>query len=250
MAIDHFLLEQFESGTIQHPVLRLYQWDQATLSLGYHQRVERAVRMDVVAQLGIPIVRRWTGGRAVLHDRELTYSVIAPTSSPFSDRLADNYASIARALERFTLDLVPNSTRVADTRPDRQVARGPMPCFASVSKSEIQAGTRKLIGSSQRVGRAAFLQHGSIPIHEQGALLARITGTQLDMRQYMMTLDELFSAAERELPTMDRLCEALVQAFAETFQAGFEELPLNQDAGRIDELVDKTYGHQEWTQRR
>ncbi len=250
MAVDHYLLNQLEQAGLDRPVLRLYQWSRPTLSLGYHQRWQRAVDLEAAKRLGTDVVRRLTGGRAVLHDRELTYSLVAPTSHPFSQSIADNYRTIGHALARFSQSIAPH-THAAGAQPqNRDLVRGALPCFASISDQEIQEGTRKLIGSSQKVGRGAFLQHGSIPLFDHAAQLQELTRTSLNMREYMATLEDLYQQQEQSMPTITTLKQAFASAFEASFEVQMKPLEIALDTEEINLLVESKYGNNEWTFRR
>lgn len=167
MAIDEGLLREAAAGQAQ-PVLRLYTWSPAAVSLGRFQDEATSVNAAACRERGIDIVRRITGGRAVLHDRELTYSVIAPAGGDlFPNEVLGTYKMIAAALLAGLRDLgiaaemVSRSGRHADRV--RSHTKEPA-CFSSPSWYEILVKDRKIIGSAQRRVPGAFLQHGSILI--------------------------------------------------------------------------------------
>jgi len=251
MARDQYLLELVEEGVIQGAVLRVYRWDPPALSLGYHQRWENSVVQSVLEQHSIDLVRRWTGGRAVLHIRELTYSVIAPFSTPFKNRVLHNYDLIARALKAFTDRLFLDVSLAAghESHESPSGKERSTPCFASLSPSEIQAGKRKLIGSAQKLGRRAFLQHGSLPLEDHADLLCELTGSTLNMEERMVTLGEMYRAMNRDLPDFNNLATEMKRSFEDTFGMKFSdqspETVMDQD--RIAELVKNRFGHEDWT---
>ncbi len=167
MAADRALLEAMESAPTR-PVLRLYGWSRPTLSVGYSQSEVSEIDLEFCQEAGIPIVQRPTGGQAVLHDRELTYCVVAPVPHPqFPSQLRGAYERVALALLAglnelgvrgavMAKDSLKNNTR-------RAVNRSPI-CFANAGYFEIAWEGKKLIGSAQKRTRRAFLQHGSIPL--------------------------------------------------------------------------------------
>jgi lipoate-protein ligase A len=166
MAADAFLLEQADQGD-SPPVVRIYGWDQPSITIGYHQKLERAVD---TARLGTtPVVRRITGGRALLHDdSELTYAV-AGNFERYPElglSLSDSYHIISRAIVSFynTLGL---PARISQRDRPVSIARSiscQNGCFASVSRFEITIGDRKIAAGSQRRTKSAYMQHGSIKI--------------------------------------------------------------------------------------
>jgi len=177
MAMDEGLLREAVSpGAL--PVLRFYTWSPPAVSLGRFQDGERAVNAEACRQRGIDIVRRITGGRAVLHRDELTYSVIARIDSDlFPNDVLGTYKVIAAGLLAGLHELGIAAEMVS--RSGRHAARGkncpPEPaCFSSPSWYEILARGGKIIGSAQRRVGGAFLQHGSILIGYDPALEAEV----------------------------------------------------------------------------
>ncbi|MDJ0835703.1 MAG: biotin/lipoate A/B protein ligase family protein [Acidobacteriota bacterium] len=254
MAVDQHLLELVETGVLDAPVLRTYAWTRPTLSLGYHQQWRQTVDLEALARHGIDLVRRWTGGRGVLHDHgEITYSVVAPTKEPFSTRIAHNYRLIGTALARFT-HLEASPAVMAETGESAAQVRSKrhLPCFASISDAEIEKSGRKLIGSSQKIGRGAFLQHGSIPMIHRTRVLEEITRTEQDMSGLMASLEEHFAAASVPLPGRKALVDRLIDAFAMIFHTEFRDLedlgyPDNNEVNRI---ASSSFTMEAWTFRK
>ena len=158
MARDEALLDSAERGS--PPTLRLYAWTRPTLSLGAHQPGSDA-DLDACRRLGVDLVRRPTGGGAVLHDAELTYAVAARVGQgPFPASVIGVYERIAAALVAGLEGLGVS----AESARAEGAGRSPADCFARPSSREILVAGRKLIGSAQVRRRGAFLQHGSILI--------------------------------------------------------------------------------------
>ncbi|MDE0205975.1 MAG: biotin/lipoate A/B protein ligase family protein [Candidatus Tectomicrobia bacterium] len=164
MAVDEALLLSHEAGQ-SPPTLRVYTWSSPTLSLGYAQSIEKEVDTTACREHGVTPIRRPTGGRAVLHDDEATYSIVMPL------RLDGREASITEHYRRIGLALEAALRRaglaVTLERPSVLAAapRPPSPaCFAALSRYELSATGRKLVGSAQKRGRRSLLQHGSIPL--------------------------------------------------------------------------------------
>jgi len=180
MALDEALLESVAKGA-SPPVLRFYRWQPATVSLGYAQSVAADIDLSVCRQAGLDVVRRSTGGRAVLHDEEVTYAVIAPTDGPFGTSVLDCYRVISevlqQTLQRFGLpaQLVPGRPRGGQMNAAKAV------CFSAPSQFELVVDGRKVAGSAQKRHGQAFLQHGSIPIEMDLDLLARVLKTEANM---------------------------------------------------------------------
>ena len=157
MARDAELLAAHEPGA--DPILRLYRWEPAAVTIGYNQNFEDFAQ-DTIAAEGYDLVRRPTGGRAILHADELTYAVVGSSPSPlFGDSLHATYMKINEALLAFLLKLGLNAD-ISDGE-SRENARG-LVCFRSAGKHELTVGGQKIIGSAQRRTGGVFLQHGSV----------------------------------------------------------------------------------------
>jgi lipoate-protein ligase A len=155
MALDEALMAR--ARTTGEWVFRVYSWSAPTLSLGRHQRACAAYDPDTLAEAGIAAVRRPTGGRAVLHDREVTYSVTAPAAD--AGALRESYERINRLLIE-GLRSLGVAVELAETAPAPKPDL--TPCFERPSPGELTAGGRKLAGSAQWREHSALLQHGSI----------------------------------------------------------------------------------------
>ena len=178
MAVDEELLARAQAGETTS-VLRLYTWLPPAVSIGRFQKIGTAVDADACRQQGIDIVRRITGGRAVLHNKELTYSIIARIDNPlFPRNVHGTYKIIAAGLLQglrnlgIPAEMVSRSSRHAVLV--KKDAKDPA-CFSSPSWYEILVHDRKIIGSAQRRLSGAFLQHGSIlldydPAFEAGVI--------------------------------------------------------------------------------
>lgn len=169
MALDAALLDLSERH--QEGFLRLYQWDPHCLSFGRHEPAMRRYDRDRIESLGIDVVRRPTGGRAVWHAGELTYAVAAPV--PAFGSLATAYRiihqSLCLALEQLGV--------MASLAPAKQRSAGldAGACFAQPVGGEIMVDGRKVVGSAQLGQRNAFLQHGSILLDDDQELVAGVT---------------------------------------------------------------------------
>ncbi len=163
MAVDEMLLESAaESGTA---TLRLYEWSEPTLSLGYFQSVVDRRRHP--PSLAVPLVRRASGGGAILHDRELTYSISLPNEHP----LAADPETLYRTLHRSLIELLAEFGVVAELNPRSLVGLGgePFLCFQRRSVGDLVIGEHKVCGSAQRRAKRAMLQHGSLLLARSAA---------------------------------------------------------------------------------
>lgn len=218
MALDEAILAGYlAEGGVRPPTLRLYGWAPPTLSLGRSQEAASSCDRRFLHESGIGLVRRPTGGRAVLHDAERTYSVIGNLGRPpFEGGVLAVYRRIASALEAGLRGLG------VEARAGDAVARGPSPrdpaagpaCFDAPSAHELLAGGRKVVGSAQLRRAGAFLQHGSILLDSDAERLACAVGAR--------SVGDRFTDLARLLGRQVRPEEvdrALVDAWSERFGA-------------------------------
>ncbi len=251
MAIDEAILESIGDGS-SSPTLRLYAWEPPCLSLGYAQPVADVdlTRLDAA---GWDLVRRPTGGRAILHTDELTYSLAAPPAEPrVAGTLLESYRRLAQALLA-ALGLLGVPVEIQERRADAEAGNANPVCFEVPSTYEITSGGRKLIGSAQARRREGVLQHGTLPL--QGDL-ARIV-------QVLKFPDEdsRRRAAERLLGkactvesilgrpvSWEQAARAFIAAFEQTLNLELVEGKLTAaELDRAEELADKKYAHPERT---
>ncbi|GER72790.1 lipoate--protein ligase family protein [Weizmannia acidilactici] len=165
MALDEALLDWHSEGKIP-PAIRFYGWDPATLSIGYFQRVEKEIDLDAVKKYGLGFVRRPTGGRAVLHEHELTYSVIVSEAHPDMPKtVTEAYRVISEGLVRGFRELgLEAYFAVPRTEKEREALKHPHTsvCFDTPSWYELVVEGRKVAGSAQTRQKGVILQHGSI----------------------------------------------------------------------------------------
>lgn len=168
MSVDEALLLEAPDAP---PALRLYGWREPSVSLGLRQ-VEPAW-LDRCKALGVPVVRRVTGGGAVLHAGDLTYSVVSPLAAPELPRdLRGSYEWIrARLIRGLELAGLAAERSRAEPGADRLEL-----CFAGATGYEVELDGEKLVGSAQRRGARAFLQHGSIRLSDDTVLYRALTG--------------------------------------------------------------------------
>ena len=246
MARDHALAELARPG---RAALRFYRWARATLSIGRNEPFTDLHRglLDLHPEVGA--VRRPTGGRAVLHDRELTYSVVAPVG-PFGG-LRAAYRAINRALVEGLGRLGVSAELAGGEAPP--VGAGA--CFAESAAGEVVAGGRKLVGSAQRRIRGTFLQHGSLLLaDDQGALLASAAaaGTSRgdvpmgDVAARPATLAELLGA----VPPWRLLATTLADGFAAALGGSWTRSSMTRAELALSELLLARYDSREWTRRR
>lgn len=168
MAVDEALVTLYARSD-RPPVFRLYTWGPPALSLGYFQKTA-GIRFDLLDRLGIVPVRRVTGGRAVLHFCDLTYSLVARAGEDTPRGLADSYRYLCGGL------LAAFAFLGIDARLGSEKPGAPMPasCFAVATPGDITWRGRKFVGSAQKRFGSSLLQHGSILLRSQEKILAEI----------------------------------------------------------------------------
>lgn len=153
------------------PTLRIYDWTEPAFTIGYFQDLGRALDAEKTKKEGLKIVRRMTGGRAILHYAELTYSMVADSSRnpEIGQSLAETYARLSLAFAS-TLERLGIRVEYQRGKANRRESRSsyPKPCFASLSSHELSANGRKIMGSAQRRSRGCFIQQGSLPREKTG----------------------------------------------------------------------------------
>jgi lipoate-protein ligase A len=160
MALDRVLANSVRQGK-SLPVVRFFGWNPPAVSLGYNQKLSD-LNFEECRRAGFDVVRRPTGGRAVIHQDEFTYSVIAPENDPMvGGSIMHTYGRIAEALLMGLKELGVNAEMVRSTAPDVS-GRGSALCFAAAGRYEITFKGKKLIGSAQRRMDGMILQQGSL----------------------------------------------------------------------------------------
>jgi len=165
MGVDLVLLNSCENG-IAPPTLRLYGWQTPTLSIGQNQNINQEINLLRCRDLGIPVVRRPTGGKAILHGNEITYAIAVPTKHPgFLGGIRESLKTIGKALilGLEELKIVGSILNEGNKSLSPENINSPA-CFASLNQFEILVDGKKLVGSAQKRTRKAFIQHGSILI--------------------------------------------------------------------------------------
>lgn len=254
MAIDEAILE-FAGRQFVPPTLRLYSWEPPSLSIGYAQSILDVDRTRLES-LGWLLVRRPTGGRAILHTDELTYSVCGPQVEPrLAGGVLESYQVLSRALLA-ALDLLSIAAQSASQSfpSQNRAEQGPV-CFEVPSNYEITVGGKKLLGSAQARRLDGVLQHGTLPISGD---LRRIT-------QALVFPDEDHRARAgvrllERATTLDTILSAclgwqtVADAFIQAFQSELNlELIANEltpaEVERAEQLNREKYSYPEWTAR-
>jgi lipoate-protein ligase A len=246
MAVDEAILRAVAAEQAP-PTLRLYAWRPACLSLGRAQPLADVDR-EALHAAGFGLVRRPTGGKAILHADELTYSLIAPEKEPrVAGGIVESYrrlsAGLVRALERL------GATGIeTDRRAEWRAPEGPV-CFEEPSAYEITAGGRKLVGSAQMRAQCVVLQHGAIPLVGDVARICLVLADHPGPAYVHSRATTVEEALGRAI-AWDEAAEALAAGFAEALNLHLEPGKLT-DAERAwaEELRVEKYAAEEWTGR-
>ena len=241
MAEDEYLLNSLEKDS--QTCLRFYRWEKPTASLGYSQNIEKVIDFNYCLENGIDIVRRMTGGKLVLHHNEITYSVCSSDEEIFPPSLAESYKLISQALILGFKKMGVNSYLAADA--PTSYIKGNLPCFSYPARNEIKVQGKKIVGSAQKRQGSRFIQHGSIPVENNGDLLESITNLKGGKSNIRMTsLSEILG---RKL-SFDWAVECLTEGFSEYFGISLKPKIFNaKERQRILRIQKRRYENKDWT---
>ena len=214
MATDEAIFHAVSKGS-SPPTVRFYSWSPPAISVGYFQDSIHEVNISACSELGIDVVRRLTGGRAVLHDRELTYSVICPEDDPhFPDNILGTYKLISNCLIRGLNSIGLNA--LLSPLVKKGSGTSSSACFASPSNYELTVNGKKLVGSAQRRGSGVFLQHGSILIEcDREKLKEVLPGSE--------GFEKITSISEHLQVNQENVISSLTEGFEKVLAISFTE---------------------------
>lgn len=230
MALDEAMMTYVRER--RRPILRLYRFSPRALSLGRGQKVEE-IYLPGVREIGADLVRRPSGGKAVLHDREVTYAFAAPADL-FPASVVDSYRMIAGGLLRGIRSL---GVEAAFTVPEGQAEALDANCFIHPSVYEISVGGKKAIGSAQVRTRGALLQHGAIPLvldAEAWSACFAPPGARQRWAEAMAERATGLFQDDPSPPSYEALSGAVVQGFQEHFDVLFTQV---EGDGRLRDLA-------------
>lgn len=259
MAIDEAIMLAYMRNDVP-PTLRLYGWKRATVSLGYFQKAQAEIDLEACKKQGIPVVRRLTGGRAVLHDAELTYSIsVGENYQGIPKTITGSYryfsGGLIKGLDRLGIKVQMNMPRQAygQYRPDRHPASAA--CFDAPSHYEITYEGKKLIGSAQVRKHGVILQHGSILLSfSPGKLVEVLRWKSPEQQDAAKTLlAKGVAALDMVRPNIQRqtLCKAIMEGLKEQLGIEFESQELTpQEAADAEKLAAIKYSQASWNLKR
>ncbi|GMV33764.1 lipoate--protein ligase family protein [Chloroflexi bacterium CFX5] len=260
MAVDEAILEHIHRGESK-PTLRLYAWEPPCLSLG-HAQPFKDVDLERLRARGWDVVRRMTGGRAILHTDELTYSVSGPAEDPIlAGSVLESYNRLAKAL-LFAMQDLGAPVEIKEGLAGNTTFSNPV-CFEVPSTYEITVNGKKLIGSAQARKKEGVLQHGSLPLNGDltricDALVFEDEAARDAAKKRLLARATTVSTALGEVGESAFGVESGWERAARSFVQGFEaELGIRFEAGelskseiqRAGELVKEKYAHPSWNER-
>lgn len=255
MAMDEMLLRWHSEGKIP-PVVRFYGWNPSTLSIGYFQKVHKDIDLDAVDKHKLGFVRRPTGGRAVLHDKELTYSVIVSEDHPLMPAtVTEAYRVISEGLLQGFLNLGLDAYfSVPRSKEEEQGLKNPQSavCFDAPSWYELVVEGRKIAGSAQTRQKGVILQHGSIIIDlDEDMLFDVFTYSNDRVRERMQRAFRKKAVAINEIKSVPVSHEDVVQAFHKGFADGLNvnwvDYKLTEEQEKeVQNLAKERYESDDW----
>jgi lipoate-protein ligase A len=255
MAVDESILEHIYRGEAL-PTLRLYSWDPPCLSLG-HAQPFADVDMERVNANGWEVVRRLTGGRAILHTDELTYSVTGSVTDPIlSGSILESYNRIAQALLYAVRELgLPVEMKEHALAGEPATLNLNPVCFEVPSTYEITVNEKKLIGSAQARKKEGVLQHGSLPLTGDltricEALIFKDEASRQNAKQRLLARATTVESVTSVKTDWETAAQAFVKGFEAQLGIHFQRGELSRsESERAEELVEEKYANPTWTER-
>jgi lipoate-protein ligase A len=255
MAVDEAILESVQAGK-SLPTLRLFAWSPPCLSLGYAQPFSD-IDLEQITSLGWDVVRRITGGRAILHTDELTYSVIGPTNDPrLQGGVLDSYrrlsVALLNALKR--IGLPANSYPKSSTNVQINQNQEPI-CFEVPSNYEITVNNKKLMGSAQARKKSTLLQHGTLPLYGDitriiDILVYKNNTSKINAKRRLLNRATTVESELKKRISWEEITSAFINGFGKTLNISFEESGLTPiELERTGILIREKYAHPSWTER-
>ena len=241
MAIDDYLFQSLREYPKTY--LRFYRWEKPTVSLGCSQRILKVADLNYCQKNGIDIVRRMTGGKLVLHYKEVTYSLCSSDTATFPPTVAESYKLVSEGLIR-GLEKMGLKACLADSPPDFY-AKGNLPCFSYPARNEIEVMGKKIIGSAQKRVGSKFIQHGSIPLGKDGGLLKSVSF--MEGKESNIRLISLSQALGRKVD-FNWVVEHLKAGFSQYFGISFKPKIFSKEEMKVIFRIQKErYESEAWT---
>jgi lipoate-protein ligase A len=255
MAVDEAIMILHSQNKVP-PTLRFYSWEPAALSLGYFQKAKTDIDYQNCQDQGIDLVRRLTGGRAILHDQELTYSlIIREDYNLLADSIEKSYQQISSGLVKGLQNLGIPAELKAVERGKKAPTGHSAACFDAPSWYEVILDNKKLIGSAQRRKNNVILQHGSLPLVIEVDKIFRLLNYSSE--QDRKKARRIFSAKSTSLNKAGynfshcELEKALSEGLAQALEIEFKRGELTPPEIKLaQKLAEEKYSDQKWTYKR
>lgn len=243
MALDEAVFTYKIQNREAPSTLRLYSWQPPAFSLGYFQKVEEVLDIERCRELRIDWVRRPTGGGAILHHLELTYSLIAGAGEGLSN-ISSSYVRINQAIIAGLrlLGLLP------EVACETSKPRHPL-CFLAPARTDILINKKKVSGSAQRRKNDVILHHGSIKLGLDPLLLIKTTTSNEAVEQILSSMTSINDALDRKIG-FEEASKVVISGFEEEFKEEIKEGPLLENEANLLEELTKKYSSYEWNYRR
>ncbi|QFF99418.1 lipoate--protein ligase family protein [Psychrobacillus glaciei] len=255
MALDEALLDWHSEGLIP-PVIRFYEWNPATLSIGYFQSVEKEIDLEAVERLGLGFVRRPTGGRGVLHEHELTYSVIVSEKYPdMPATVTEAYRVISEGLllgfQNLGLDAYFSVPDTEEKKIDLKKPKSAV-CFDTPSWYELVVEGKKVAGSAQTRQKGVILQHGAILLDlDEDKLIQTFKFASNEVRDRVKASLSKKAVAINKISqspvSIDECKIAFKHGFEDALHIDLVEITLSEAQEQyVKELEEKRYANDVW----
>lgn len=259
MALDEALMDWHSEGSIP-PVIRFYEWNPATVSIGYFQRAERDIDLQAVKEQGLGFIRRPTGGRAVLHEHELTYSIIVSEQYPnMPTTVTEAYRVLSEGLlegfRNLGMDAYFSVPETEEQQADLKKPKSAV-CFDAPSWYELVVEGKKVAGSAQTRQKGVILQHGAILLDmDQEKLLSVFNFASEEEKEKMraklpekaVAINDLVS----EPMTIAQCVKAFKKGFEQSLTISLEPYTLTEEQLQyVVALEEKKYLTEDWNFRK
>ncbi len=252
MAVDEAILMAQAEERVP-PTLRFYRWNPPCFSLGYFQSAAKEIELDQLSERGVHLVRRLTGGRAILHHEEVTYSIILPEESGLlPSGVIESYSVLSQGILN-ALQQLGLTAQLVKSKPQKGFSAA---CFDTPSWYELQIEGKKVAGSAQTRRDKVLLQHGSLPLSTDTDLLFGLLkfSSQEQRERMKRRFEKKATSINDELETKveyDEVKTALFKGWKQTLQleGEWEELT-SWEKNRALELKEKKYSSPQWNKRR
>jgi len=246
MAIDEAVLLRHLEGQAP-PTLRVFRWSQTSISLGRFQKVEQEINLDLCEQRGVALVRRPTGGRAVYHRDEFTYSFVSSKAHGIPAGIVASYAYLSNGLIA-ALNHLNVPAELSEGRVSKQPSAA---CFAASTQADLTSGGFKIIGSAQVWKEDALLQQGSLPMDDRSAEFYSLLrfpdedarGAALAQYREMTTPLHTFASGT----TWEEVAQAFRVGFGSALQVAFQPGELTPEEWALaHQLAEEKYRKLTW----